>query len=163
MAQQLNEKPVKPFTGRHFLIYMLLFFGVVTIVNIIFITKAIQSNSGVVTENPYEVGLVYNKILDAHEKQKALGWKGMTAVEQKNILVYTLADKTGAPISGADVRVKMLRPVQKGYDFSVAMTEGRSGRYTAKIDVPVKGAWNAHVSVVRGADTYDDITSLDLD
>ena len=156
--------PVKRFTGKKMLIWMLTFFGVITIVNAIFITKAIQSNSGVVTDNPYEVGLSYNKILEKRAKQEALGWTGKTLVENNSLLVYTLADKSGNPISGAKVSVDMLRPVQKGYDFTLPLNEdGNPGRYTTKLKVPVAGSWTAHVSVVRDEDTYDDITSLDLE
>jgi nitrogen fixation protein FixH len=157
------QQPIKKFTGRKMLIWMLSFFGVIIAVNAVFITKALQSNSGVVTENPYEVGLSYNKILEKRSKQEALGWKGMTAVESKSLLVYTLTDKSGKPITGAKVSVDMLRPVQKGYDFTLPLNDDGNGRYSAKLKVPVAGSWTAHVSVVRDADTYDDVTSLDLE
>lgn len=161
---QVSNTPQKPLTGRRIFIYLLIFFGVITAVNAVFITKALQSNSGVVHDNPYERGLDYNKILDKREQQKALGWKGKTIfAEDTSSLVYSLSDRSGQPVAGAKVVAHMLRPVQKGYDFSVDMVETSPGQYSAALKLPLKGAWKAHISVVSGGDSYDDETSLDIE
>lgn len=156
------EDTTKKLTGKHILVYLALFFGVVTVVNAVFITKAIESNTGVVTDRPYERGLNYNQVLDKAEQQKALGWKAVTALTEDDVLVYTLHDKEDKPLKGAAVTVQMLRPAQKGEDFSLTLSETSAGRYESKINAPLKGAWTAHIAVTYGDVSYNDITSLVL-
>lgn len=152
----------KPLTGRRVLVYVLLFFGVVFVVNAVFIAKALQSNSGVVNENPYERGLSYNKVLEKHEREVALGWKGKGSVVGNTDLLYVLTDKQAKPVSGAQISVLMARPVQKGLDYPLTLTEQTPGHYSAKLKSPLKGAWAAHISVIRGTDVYDDVVSLEV-
>jgi nitrogen fixation protein FixH len=154
---------VKKLTGRRVFIYLCLFFGVIAAVNAVFITKALQSNSGVVNDNPYERGIGYNKILAEHEKEQALGWKIMTAIENKKTLVCRIIDKNGKPIDKAHVVAHMLRPVQKDLDFDLPLVETKEGRYVANLKLPVNGAWNVHISVERGEDRYNHLTSLDIE
>jgi nitrogen fixation protein FixH len=131
-------------------------------VNAVFITKAIESNSGVVNDNPYGRGLGYNKVLEGHEKEVALGWSGV-ATAQNGQLSYKLTDKQGKPVIGAKVTVSMLRPAQKGYDYSMALNDNGDGRYSAEMNAPLKGSWHALISVVRGTDGYHDMVPLVLE
>lgn len=55
--------------GFKILTYFLLFFLVFGSVNAYFVYKALSSNTGVVAENSYEIGLNYNKILEEAKKR----------------------------------------------------------------------------------------------
>lgn len=158
----MDNKP-KILTGRRVLVYILLFFAAIFVVNAMFIVKALESHSGVVQDNPYKRGLEYNKILEKHEKEKLLGWVGQASVADNQTLVYLLNDKDGNAVHGAKVTVQMLRPAQKGQDYSLQLHEQDRGRYTAKLNAPLKGSWHALISVVRGADSYSDMVPLILD
>lgn len=155
------EDNVKKLTGRRVFIYIFSFFLVVTAVNVVFITKALESNTGVVNQSPYERGLNYNRVLAENEREKALGWTFETKVDGEN-LVFVLNDKSGKPISGAMVGVDMVRPVQKGYDFSFPLQDKGNGHYEGKLTAPLKGAWDAYVTVQSGADVFHTKTSLVL-
>lgn len=157
------EQTVKRLTGRRVFIYVVLFFGVITAVNAVFITKALKSNSGIVSENPYQRGLGYNKIIEQHEKEKALGWKGMTAVENQSKLVYVLTDKNSKPIRGADISVEMVRPVNQGNDYTLSLREDLPGRYISDLNAPLKGAWEARIFAKRGEDRFTDVAPLVLE
>lgn len=155
------DSTVKKLTGRKVFLYIFSFFFVVTAVNIVFIMKALESNTGVVNQSPYERGLNYNRVLAENEKEKALGWSSETKVEGDK-LVFLLKGKDGTSISGAMVGADMVRPVQKGYDYSFPLEDKGNGRYEAKLNAPLKGAWEAYVTVQSGADVFHTKTPLVL-
>ena len=102
------------------------FFVVIAMVDAVFVTFAIKTRPGTVTEQAYEKGLAYNATLDAAEKQKALGWTDVTTYED-GILSFTLKDKDGKPLSGAEVTAKITRPVAEGYDSTVKLAQTGEG------------------------------------
>lgn len=152
----------KLFTGRKFLLWVVAFFGVIIAVNVVFISLALKSNSGVVTESPYERGLAYDKTIARAEEQKKLGWTATLDVEGDRMRV-TLKDKEGKGIDGKSVTVRMMRPVQQGHDFDVVLEGAGNGTYAGTFRLPLKGAWNAHISVVWADGTYDHLVPLDLE
>ena len=56
--------------GRRFLIGLILFFICFATVDAFFVYKALSTHSGVVTKNPYEVGLNYNDIIAEAKRKK---------------------------------------------------------------------------------------------
>lgn len=44
-------------------------------INMAFIYLSKQSHSGIVTDNAYQKGLDYNRVLELNEKQQKLGWQ----------------------------------------------------------------------------------------
>ncbi|MDP6343656.1 MAG: FixH family protein, partial [Alphaproteobacteria bacterium] len=55
----------RPLTGRDVLWLLLGFFALIIVVNGIFVVLALNSFSGVSTENAYRQGLAYNQTLQA--------------------------------------------------------------------------------------------------
>ena len=53
-------------TGRHVLIGMLVFFGVILGVNGMFLYSALSTYTGVVSDEPYRKGLNYNERIEAY-------------------------------------------------------------------------------------------------
>ncbi len=155
------EKTAKPLTGRRFFFYVAGFLGFVVIVNIVFITLALKSNSGVVVPDYYERGIHYNQTLEQADYQKKLGWVSEVDVNGDE-MVYKLVDAKAQPVRGRKVLVKMARPVMDGDDFSISLTEQPDGTYQGKFHAPLKGAWDAHISVKWDDGVYYDFAPLVL-
>ena len=68
MTETVTIKPPKD--GKRVLLAFLLFFVVFASVDAFFVYKAISTLPGVVSENAYEIGLHYNKIIAEAEKRK---------------------------------------------------------------------------------------------
>jgi nitrogen fixation protein FixH len=113
--------------------------------------------SGVVTENAYDEGLEYNKLLEERRQQNTLGWQVKLKFKGdiKGKLVLTLKDREGKPIKDADIMVLVMRPVTDRYDFQVKLVETkRSGQYQAPIEFPKLGQWQLYVTINAGKEKY---------
>lgn len=131
-------------SGRVIFLCFLGFFGTILAVNGIFIYTAIHTNTGVVTENAYEKGLAYNKVLDAAKEQPQLKDK---MVYQGDVVQWTIADANGIPLRNGNASVFFMRPVKDGYDFTLALKEKSPGIYEARTDFPVHGLWTAKLDL----------------
>jgi nitrogen fixation protein FixH len=130
-------------------------FGIVLIANGTMITVAISTFTGMETTSAYKKGLSYNKRLAAAAAQEALGWQASLdaeAVEPGEVAItFDLADRNGDPIAAADVSARIDRPLQDGFEQTIALRETRSGRYAASVDLPLRGQWNVAITAeVRG-------------
>jgi len=139
MTSQVRDKPNH---GRVIFIYFILFFATIVGVNSFFIYSAIHSFPGVITDNPYKKGLVYDEIIEKAKSQPKL--QNIVSFEN-NILRWSLADSNGNHIENADVKVHVVRPLQDGYDFDITMEYIGNGEYEAKPTMPLKGSWTAHL------------------
>ncbi len=131
-------------SGKIILFCFLGFFGTVTLVNSIFIYAALRSNTGVVTENAYEKGLAYNKVLLAAANQPDLKDK---LNYQDGVISWSLSDAEGAPVTGGKVTASFIRPVQDGADFLVPLAETSPGTYEATPKIPLQGLWTTRLEI----------------
>ncbi len=133
--------------------YFVMFFVGLVVVLGGFVMIAVRTQTGVVTDHPYEKGLAYNKVVAAAAAQEALGWKGGVeftgTTAGKGTLQFTLTDKKGKPLALESAEVKFDRPTQAGHDFTVALTKGR-----AEVTFPEAGLWEARVFAVSGGKSY---------
>ena len=119
--------------------YFVAFFVVIALVLAGMATVAIRTQTGVVTEHPYEKGLAYNETVKQAEIQDALGWKGDISYEN-NTINFTLHDKNGKTVIPDKIIAKISRPTQDKMDFSVELKDG-----SAVVDFPAKGSWEIRV------------------
>ncbi len=133
-----EEKIEKPLSGWTVFMMFFAFFVLVAGVNAIFITNAMKSHSGVVTENPYEKGLAYNATLEKARNQPKL--KQVVTYKDER-LKWSLADMSGMPITNANVTAHFIRPVKQGEDFVSSLTHQGSGLYSYMPEFPAKGQW----------------------
>lgn len=137
-------------TGRHVLIGMLTFFAVVVAANGAFIFLALDSWTGLSTEDAYRKGLAYNETLDAAEAQKALGWRAHLDFEPDGgaagILRAVFEDARGHPVEGLSVGAAIRRPTTEGFDQDVALSPSGAGRYAARIELPLRGQWDVRLT-----------------
>jgi nitrogen fixation protein FixH len=135
-------------TGRRVWWYFVAFFGFIAAVNAVMVTLAIRTHSGVVTEHPYEKGLAYNQVVDAENKQEALGWKGV--IDYKNsVLNFKLLNKNNQPLALEKTTATITRPTQQGMDFMVELKGAKTS-----IDFPAKGLWEVRVDAMHDGVHY---------
>lgn len=164
MASNLPmDDPTKsPRTGGRFGHWIpWVFFGLFLIVlaaNGTMISIAVSTFNGLETTNSYEKGLAYNDRLAAAAEQERLGWQATFHNASTNpgevTLTFDLKDRMGAPITTADVRARLDRPLQEGFDRMIKLEEIGQGRYAATVDLPLEGQWNVRLTVVARDHRY---------
>ena len=124
-----------------------LFFIVIAVLDGVFVTLAVTTHTGTVTELPYEQGMAYNKTLKKAADQQALGWRASIELIDNKEVTVTLRDQAQRPLTGADIFVKITRPVQDGYDFELSLREMGGGVYSASTKFPLPGQWHIRIFV----------------
>lgn len=132
------------FTGRHMLLLVLAFFGVVIAVNAGMAVLASRTWTGLVVENTYVASQQFETRRLAHEAQVAAGWSQELVLEAGRA-VLTVRDGKGEPVDLGEVTLKVNRPVGGQDDRTLALVRGPDGRYEAPIALP-QGVWDAQVS-----------------
>jgi len=129
-------------------------FVVVLAANAIMVFFAFDSFTGVSTDDAYRRGLGFNEQLAAKQKAAALGWQVAARLDRKEAggrLVLALHDKAGVPLSSAAVRAEFRRPIERGLDFTVALTPRGAGRYVAPVRAPRAGQWQVVFHIALGS------------
>ncbi len=150
---------IRPVTGKKVFFYFLAFFVAIAAVNAVFITKALKTHSGVVSESAYEDGLAYNDRLHAGRVQEALGLTE-NLVHENGTLTWTIQDKNGAPLTGAKVTARMIRPLKSGHDYEIEFTQVAKGVYSVPLNAPLSGAWTVKANAQW--DTHNYQTTLEI-
>jgi nitrogen fixation protein FixH len=134
-----------PFTiqGWHVLAAMLLFFGVIFAVNGVFLAAALRTHTGIVSKQPYRIGLDYNKRIAAGERQQALGWtEKLTFDAAAKTLRLELMDRSGRPVTGLIITGFIGRPSTEQHDIAVSLAETtQPGFYSARLGALSSGNW----------------------
>lgn len=137
------------FTGRHMLIIMLAFFGVIIAVNLTMAMLANTTWTGLEVKNSYVASQDFNKKLAKAAKQQALGWTS-SLTQSGGELVLELRDRNGKGISSAAVEARFQRPVHERDDFSRTFTYGGDGRYS--VPAPeAAGRWVVDVRAISAS------------
>jgi nitrogen fixation protein FixH len=139
-------------TGRHVLIAIVAFFGVVFAVNAYFIRAALSTHTGVVANEPYRKGLKYNERIAEGEQQALLGWRDEIALSPDGqALTVRLVDKNGAPVRGLAVKAILGRPATTAEDAVLPLVENDAGRYEAATGLREPGGYIASIEVSNSA------------
>lgn len=137
--------------ARRVLIAFVSFFAAFIFVDIVFVVLAVRTYTGVVTEQAYEKGLSYNRIIKEAKEQVGRGWVGKISVKE-GVLSIHLKDRSGVSIGKRDVRVLFINPRNARDDFSRPLFEQTFGVYTAVLPTSIKGRWNLRFLVDTGRD-----------
>ena len=140
-----NDTPQKPFTGRHMLVIILAFFGVIIAVNMTLAVLASRSWTGLEVRNSYVASQDYNAKLAVADRQRARGWKSKL-MHDGDTLTLTVTTSSGNAVRGAKIDAMLLRPVQQSDDRVVAFQETVPGIYRAMVPTQL-GSWDVDVQV----------------
>lgn len=132
------------FTGRHMLYIMIGFFGVIIAVNLVMLTVATRSWTGLVVENSYVASQKFNDVLAAAEAQEKLGWTSSVTVTARDATVR-ITGAESAPVTGLAVRLALARPVHEAEDTTLELLERSPGEYSAEANIAT-GAWDAELT-----------------
>jgi len=127
---------------------------------------AVHGYNGEITKDAYKKGLEYNKTLETAEAQKQLGWKDNLQIKTQNLdaqINFSLSDKSGNPITNAQVKVWFVRPVQSGHDFNIPLIADGKGNYSAKTKLDLAGLWEAHISATYNKQNYQRVEKIQAD
>lgn len=133
--------------------YFVAFFAFVALVNGVMVWFAVNTQTGLVTEHPYEKGLAYNQVVDAERAQEALGWRGVVTFEGR-LLTFALLERSGEVVMADRVTARFVRPTQAGMDFDVMLARAADGTWQAEVTPPHNGLWEVRVHAERGTDRF---------
>lgn len=152
MSTQLTNEQ---FRAGQFIPWMIVaFFVVITMVFAGFTYIALSTYRGVVTDEAYEKGVAYNKVLERANAQAALHMSSKTQLDG-HMVDFKLLDYAGMPVVADKVTLVMFRPTQEGMDHQYEMTTVAQGFYHADIsDLPAKGIWEARVYAYTAHGVY---------
>lgn len=127
--------------GRHVLLALTCFFGVMFVVNGIFAYYALSTFAGGDTSDPYGKGLHYNDTLAEAARQDAQDWHAELAYDRgAGRLSLALRDKGGRELTGLVVEATLGRPATDKQDMAVKLGEMLPGVYAAIMQL-APGQW----------------------
>jgi nitrogen fixation protein FixH len=131
-----------PFTGRHMLALVLLFFGTVIAVNIVMAVAATGTFPGLVVENSYVASQHYNETLAEERAREQAGWRADVAAPD-GVIAVRIVDRDGQPLRSLAVTVTAGRPSTTQEDRTFDLVADGSG-YRAAEALP-EGLWDLAV------------------
>jgi len=134
-----------PEKGTWVLCAFVAFFAVIVAVNAVFITKALNTHSGVVVKQPYKKGLDFNATLERARAQQGV---------EHDVSFENGTLRLTLPVQNAQVSVSFFRPVKDGFDFETVLKHTGHGVYEVKPDFPLSGAWNARLKATWESRTF---------
>lgn len=131
--------------NKRFPWYFVMFFAGIALIDGVLVTLAVRTNTGLVTEHPYEQGLAYNQVVKAETSQEALGWSAemradVTAPNTAEVTAL-LKDSSGNAIRLERVYAVFTRPTQSGMDFTAELTRAPEQMWRANVTFPKPGLW----------------------
>ena len=151
-------------TGRHVLTILILFFGIIIMISIVFTTLAVKSFRGEDIKQSYRQGIEYNSALEARAAQSQLGWSVAVNVVgdvSKRTLVVKLLDQSEAGLNGATFTGRLRHPVDTALDQPIIFET--SGDGIARADISgLHGQWTLEADTIRGDHQFHFRRDLDL-
>ncbi|PZV35899.1 FixH family protein [Mesorhizobium kowhaii] len=146
----------REFTGRHMLLTILAFFGVVIAVNLTMATLANTSWTGLVVENTYVASQQFNKKAEEGRAQAALGWTGKLTITWGEVR-YSLTDPAGKPVPLHGVKVLFRHPAYEAEDKSIVLAPSADQEFVGQ-HTPKEGVWIIEVDADAGlAEPYREV------
>jgi nitrogen fixation protein FixH len=147
------------------------FFAVVFAANGVLIYLAVDTWTGIETENHYDRGLAYNQDLAGARAQAELGWQvdialtpltPASAGDPRAELAVTLRDRDGRALADGELRARFIRPTHAGVDSEVVLRNLGGGRYGGEVAVPLPGQWDVVVLGSVNGVTYQAVRRVYL-
>lgn len=142
-------------TGRHVLVLMLAFFGLIFAANAALISLAVGTFSGLEVASSYRAGRGFPAEIEAARAQAALGWTVSAHVERNAdgtaLIRFEPRDARHA-IAGLDVVARLQRPTDSRFDRTADLDERTPGVYLARVAGVEQGQWTLVFEARRGTE-----------
>lgn len=135
----------RQFTGRHMLVILIAFFGVVIGVNLALAWFANSTWSGLVVANGYDASQSFNADQRRTRAQQAEGWVTRLS-HHDGTLTLVFAGKDGQPLRALYIVAGVGRPTTAAQDQKLAFIETAPGTYVAVAKL-APGIWNVSTDV----------------
>ncbi|BCG82612.1 MULTISPECIES: FixH family protein [unclassified Mesorhizobium] len=154
-----NTQKTREFTGRHMLLTILGFFGVIIAVNLTMATLASTSWTGLVVENTYVASQQFNRKAEEGRAQAALGWTGKLTIARGEVR-YSLSDATGKPVPLHGVKILFRHSAYEAGDKAVTLALVSDQEFAAQ-HLPRDGVWIVEVDADAGlTEPYRDVRRI---
>jgi nitrogen fixation protein FixH len=151
----------KEFTGRHMLIVMLLFFGVIISVNLVMAMYASSSWTGLVVKNSYVASQEFNEKAVEGREQAARQWVPLLEL-RSGFVSFQIQDRSGASIPLSKVSVTFRRPAYEAEDTTYKLTRQGDGAFGITVNI-LDGLWIVETSAdFGGPHPYRDTKRVEL-
>ena len=152
MSDDVYSKPEFRFTGKHMLVSMLCFFGVIISVNFFMATLASKSWTGLIVKNSYVASQEYNGELQKAADQKDRGWKSNVSYAA-GTLVLVLRNENNNILSFDKVVAEIGRPAFEQKDKTLQFMPVATG--SNKIAIHLEpGIWALKITGTVAGETY---------
>ena len=142
-------------TGRHVLLWLIAFFGVVIITNTVFVTVAVKTLRGEDQEKPYLQGIAFNQILARRAEQAALGRRASLAARRlpsgEVVIDLHVYSRDNVPQPGLKLAGVLRHPVNEHLDQKISFRETLPGLYQGSAERLKSGHWDVVVKSETGA------------
>jgi nitrogen fixation protein FixH len=134
------------------LITIIVIIGFSAVIGAIFI--GVESFDGIVTEHPYEKGLMWDEV---RHKKDELDWivqiQNRELVAGDNDVLISVLDKNKSPLAAAEVTVSISRPSTATFNRNFDIVQVREGLFSSHVNFPLFGYWDVGINVSSGGDT----------
>ncbi len=151
--QAAPQRKVRQLTGRHVLIWLVVFFGIVFAINAVLVRAAISTFGGVETASSYKAGRQFAHEVAVAERQDALHWhvggKLTRDAGGQAVLDITARDARGAPLSGLRADARLAHPADERLDRTIEVRSVAAGVFHGAASAQ-PGQWDLVVDLYRG-------------
>ena len=151
--EPLMKKSKKPFP-----IYLALLLAVFIAFLAWSARQAATDGARITDRDYYSKGLRYNTTQVERRAASVLGWRLSTELVEHS-LILAVVDKTGQPVSGADVSLQLLLP---SGPISLEMTETEAGRYRMELPHELSGELSARYAIEREGARLEHLLLINL-
>ena len=152
-APLAKQKQARILTGRHVLLWLVAFFGIVFAVNGVLVRAAISTFGGVETLSSYKAGLQFEQEVGLVARQDELHWQvsGTLARDGTGVAVLdvTVRDAQGTPLSGLTADARLAHPADDRLDRVIAVRSVAGGVFRGAAQAQ-PGQWELIVDLYRG-------------
>lgn len=145
----------KPMTGRTVFYWLVGFFSIMIVANIIFIYFALNSWPGVMTQSSYKSGLKFNQDVRNAAEQDKLGWHIEGAFKQIGDghmrIMIEAHDRDDQGLTNLEFSLTLRHPATDKTDHKVQLREVKAGIYQADLTDVAAGQWNVDMYAKDGA------------
>ena len=126
--------------------------------NVVIYLLARDPGAAVVERDYYRRAVAWDSTMADERHSAELGWRLEAELGALGAggapLTVRLADRDGAPLSGAAVRVEAVHNLDAGRPVTAELAPAGAGRYTARLPLRHAGLWELRFTATRGGERF---------